>query len=96
MPVSALCLCVCMRACVCRRVHPCLHTPGLGRPLAQLIVTPDPPPTPPHPHARHYCRLRTMQSRPASHDISQDESRQLQFDLDSMYAAFNGMLKQAR
>ena len=37
-----------------------------------------------------------MQSRPASHDISQDESRQLQFDLDSMYAAFNGMLKQAR
>lgn len=72
-------------------------------PLCPPAASPSPiaprrrhPLSPPSAHSPSCCRLRTLQSRPASHEISPEESRQLQFDMDSMYAAFNGTLKQAR
>jgi hypothetical protein len=39
------------------------------------------------------CRLRELQGKPASYELSPDEARQLLFDLDSMYAAFTAQLK---
>ena len=37
--------------------------------------------------------MRELQSKPASYELTTDELRQLQFDLESMYAAFTALLK---
>ena len=42
------------------------------------------------------CRMRDLQSKPASYELSSDEIRQLQFDLESMYGAFTALLKASK